>query len=519
MSGNKKIIISAAMLLVLGVSSCRKFMDVNDNPNVSPTATVQTLLPASQLLAASALGVELQIHGSIWGEYWTQSPNASQYKTLEQYSPGQDDFSTPWDNLYAAGENFYQLYNLADSQHKKQYKAIALIMKAYTFQLITDAWGDVPYKQALKGQFADSNILNPKYDAQSAIYAGLLATVDSGLKLINPSDKVLPGSDDLIYGGDMTKWRKFAYTLKLRMYLRMSEKSPSAAKAGVVALYNDPNLALIGSGDDAFIGFGYSTSNKSPLYAEASSTTLGSIQNLVGSNTCIDSMNNNGDPRAYVFYEPLSNGAIAGIPQGDYSTPALTSSFSIPSVYVAGNAQNSASGKAPVNFLTGYESLFLQAEAVARGWVGASFGSDDQQLFYQGIQANFAYYSTGLNAVYGAPITSAIDSDYIYGAMLGGSSATPSPGYWVVYPSAGTVAEKVRHIITQKWFAMCGNQGFEAWTEQRRTGYPDFFVVSKNSLTGTNLPKRFLYPTSESTRNFSFPGVAPLTSKMWWDLY
>ncbi len=520
MSVNKKIVIYSAAALVLGTVSCKKFMDVNTNPNIAQEATVQTLLPAAQLYVASALGVDLQINGSIWGQYWTQSPNASQYKSLEQYSPGQDYFSTPWRNLYTAAENFYQLYNLADTQNKKPYMGIAMLMKAYTFQLITDAWGDVPYKQALRGQFVDSNILNPKYDLQSVVYRGILANIDSGLVLLHAGGKA-PGKEDLIYHGDISKWMKFAYTLKLRMYLRMSAKDPVGASLGITALYSDPNVQFIGVGDDAFIGFGYSTTNKNPLYAEASSATLGSTQNLVGSATCIDSMNTNGDPRAYVFYNATaaSGGAsVVGIRQGDYNTSVSPTTYSIPSAYVGGDAVNDASTNAPVNFLTSWESLFLQAEAVARGYVGVSSGATDQQLFYQGIQASFAYYAAGLNAAYGAPATASIDSDYIYGAMLGGTAASPTPGYWVVYPTLGTTAEKVRHIITQKWFAMCGNQGFEAWCEQRRTGYPDFFVVSKNTLVGNNLPVRFLYPTSESTRNINFPGLAPITSKTWWDL-
>ena len=79
MSINKKIIVTVAAGMVLGVSSCRKFLDVNTNPNIAPTATVQTLLPAGQLYITSSLGVDLQITGSMWAGFWTQSPNSSQY--------------------------------------------------------------------------------------------------------------------------------------------------------------------------------------------------------------------------------------------------------------------------------------------------------------------------------------------------------------------------------------------------------------------------------------------------------
>src|SRR5690606_29077502 len=137
--------------------------------------------------------------------------------------------------------NLHQLGILADTGKKKQYKAIALIMKAYTFQLITDAWGDVPYTDALKGQLADSNVVNPEYDTQRVVYHGILADIDTALKLINPNDAVTPGAEDLIYGGNMVKWRKFANTLKLRVYMRMSNIDPVTAQAGITAMYASGN--------------------------------------------------------------------------------------------------------------------------------------------------------------------------------------------------------------------------------------------------------------------------------------
>ena len=538
MSINRKVIITVAIGLALGISSCRKFFNVNQNPNVSPTATVQTLLPAAELYVASTVGVDLQINGSIWGEYWTQDPSASQYRSVEQYAPSQDYFSTPWLNLYKAGENFYQLGILADTGKKKQYKAIALVMKAYTFQLITDAWGDAPYTQALKGQIADSNITSPKYDSQRVIYNGILADIDSALKLINPSDALTPGNDDLIYGGDMTKWRKFAYTLKLRVYMRMSAIDPLTAQAGIRAMYLEPAFALIGNGDDAKIAFGYTASSKSPLYAEASSTTLSGIQNLVGSKTCIDSMNADNDYRLYIFYEPTNSGSFTGIAQGDYDAVVSGGAFSLPSTYVAGDANNSKSANAPVNLLTSYESYFLQAEAAAR-WPGLG---NDSTLFYQGIHANFNYYSPAYadqNILWqdtipggyilpsghrlSAPVY--MTSDFAYYSYIYGDTTyltapgTPVPAFWSMYKRSMPLTQRIKTIITQKWFSMSGNQGFEAWCEKRRTGYPDFFVVSKNSLIGTNYPKRFLYPTSESTRNAYFPGLASITAKTWWDLF
>jgi hypothetical protein len=522
MSIDRKISFMLIAGVAISISSCKKLLNVNTNPNQAQVATVQTLLPAAELYVGTSLGVDLEIDGSIWSQYWTQSPTASQYHILETYNPGQDIFLTPWANLYSANENFFQLYKLADSLKDKQYMAISLLMQAYTFQLITDGWGDVPFTQALKGQYADGHLVNPKYDSQMVIYNGIIAYIDSANRLLNTADPIHPGSDDLIYGGDMSKWQKFSNTLQLRVLLRMAYINPSGAQAGITALYAT-SPAFIGTGDDAFIAYGFGASNKNPLYAEESSTQLESTQNLVGSTTAIDSLNSNGDPRAYLFYAYVpAVGIPVGVPQG-YTGKIAAGSYSIPNVYVAGDAQNVNatatynSANAPVNFLTSWESDFLQAEVAARGWGGAS--GDDQAFFYKGIQDNFSYYSKQIADVYGTSATSSVDSDYLSGYLLNGTT-TGTPGYWTIYPATGTTEQKLRFIITQKWFAMCGNQGFEAWTEWRRTGYPDFVTAIQSLSAGSQpKPKRFLYPTTESTTNTSYPGFKQITEKVWWDIF
>lgn len=505
MSINKKVLIAAAAGLVLGTSSCRKFLDVNTNPNIAPNATVQTLLPAGELYIASVVGVDLQITGSMWTGYWTQSPNASQYRSIEQYAPGQDAFSTSWENLYTANENLYQMAKLADQQKKRHYKALSLLLQAYTFQLIADGWGDAPFTQALKGQPQDGGILNPKYDSQAVIYNGIMAYIDSAETLLATADPSGPGSDDLIFGGDITKWQKFGYTLKLRSLLRLSERAPLQAQAGIAALYATPGVAFLDVKEDAKIGFGYSSTNKNPLYAEATSTTLASTQNLVASSTAVDSFNSNTDDRAYAFYTYLTSGVVVGIPQGQYDIVVPTTSYSIPSAFVGGDAHDETSSKAPVVLISASESYFMQAEVEARGW--AVTGSSDSVLWANGIAASFDLWSDAINTVMG------------YDGATSYTNYMAAGGYWTMYPIGGTVQDRLRYIITQKWFAMCGNQGFEAWNEMRRTGYPDFFVRSSNSLIGAQNPERFLYPTSESTRNSAFPGVKPITEKVWWDIF
>jgi len=509
MSINRKVIVTAAVAgLALSVSSCKKYLDVNTNPNIAQNATVITLLPAAQLYLGSAVGVDMEINGSVWSQFWTQSPDGKQYQPLEQYDPKADYYNSSWKNLYAGAENFYQLYNLADSQHKGQYKAISLLMRAYAFQALADGWGDVPFKEALRGQYQENHIVNPKYDSQRVVYRGIIAYIDSASKLINLNDGSHPGGDDLIYGGDMSKWQKFANTLKLRVLMRMIDIDPLYATPRIDTLFQK-GLPFIGEGDEARIAYGSGNGNNNPLYAELTSTQMGGVQQLAGSKTVIDSMNSNNDYRGKVFFHSVPGVGRVGIMQGEYDIAVPSGSYSTPNVYVGADAGNSNSGKAGVMLLSSWESFFLQAEAFARG---ISAGND-AMMFFNGIHASFNYYGSALVAEGYASGSAA------YGIYVGGDPVAAIPAaYWSQYPAAGTTAQKLRHIITQKWFCMCGNQGFEAWTEWRRTGYPDFLIHPRNSHIGTEFPARFVYPASEAATNSNWPGIIPVTSRVWWDL-
>ena len=232
--------------------------------------------------------------------------------------------------------------------------------------------------------------------------------------------------------------------------------------------------------------------NQNPLYAEG--VGLSRVSNLVASSTAVDALTANHDPRLKIFYTVNASGNVVGVPQGSFETvPAVRPSFPAP---ITGGrfaaATGAIAGAAPVKLLSAAESYFLQAEAVARGWTPA--GNDVNQLFRAGIKASFDAYAIP-------------ESDYT-------TYITTSPAAQLPTDGAG----KIKAIITQKYFAMNGTQGFEAWTEWRRTGYPDFLIVSQASALGTNqMPVRLLYPDTEVTRNANFPGVKPITEKVWWD--
>lgn len=486
-------VLTLATIGALSLTGCKKFLDVNTNPNIANDPEVALVLPSAQVAIAHVLGNQFQVNGSFWAQYWTQSPLANQYKQYDQYQPSTDNYNRSWRILYNDGlTDLVYVYNKAKEKNNKQYMAVSRLLTAYTYQLITDAWGDAPFSEALSALEADGAVLNPKFDMQSAIYTGILAHIDEAISLIDVDSEVHPGGDDLIYGGDMHNWLMFAHTLKLKVALRMSEVDPAGAQAVVSSIESDP--AFIGyisaEGEDAKVNFTTDGGSQNPLYSEM--VGLSKTQNLFASKTCVDSMNANFDPRAFVFYKPVGS-QIVGITQGDFNNSTNATGKSIPSTAVAGEANNDASATAPVRFISSYESLLLQAEAVARGWATG----DDAALFSSAIDASFEAYA----------VTDATEIAYYKDSTN-----------WGVYPAAGTISDKVRHIVTQKWFAMCGNQGFEAWTEQRRTGYPDFLIISVNSLIGSQRPARFLYPTDELNLNSNFPGLKTVDKRVWWDI-
>lgn len=466
-------------VLFIGATGCKKFLDVNDNPNVPKTATDNLVLPSTQAAIGMVVGSNLQILGGMYAQYWTQSPNASQYIAIDQYQAGPSTADRMWQTMYA---DALQDIKFLEKSKNSQYAAIALIEKAYLYQLITDAFGNVPLKEVLQG----TNNLNPRYDSQEEVYDSIFSWTKKGITLINPDAGNLPGVNDIIFHGGMESWKQFSNTLLLRAYLRISEVNPQKAQTGIQELYATNPVFLT---TDAKIDYQNIGGNQNPLYAEG--VSIGRTPNLVASSTAVNAFVTNNDPRLQTFYTVDESGNVVGIPQGSFITqPSTPPTF--PSPITGGNffiATEAIAAAAPVKLISAAESYFLQAEAVARGWATG----DITALFYAGIQASFDAYSV---AGYDTYIATAPDAQLPL-----------------------DVEGRIRAIITQKYYAMNGNQSFEAWTEWRRTGYPDILEVSQASALGNNeLPVRILYPSTELTRNTNFPGLKLITEKVWWDV-
>ena len=316
MTRKYKLNLKQALLIMLvvtaGFSGCKKYLDVNKNPNGADNVDPTLLLPTTEAAISQVMGNAFQPFGNIWAQYWTQSPLASQYKTIDQYASVNTDFDRPWANLYGVtliNDNLI-LANVAASDNLK---GIAYVLKAYTFQVATDAFGDVPLSQAAQA----TAYPNPKYDAQQAVYDSIFVYIKRALPLLNAAGPVTPlGAQDMIYQGNMSQWIAFANTLELKAYLRLSKKDPATAQAGIVALYATSPSFLT---QDATITYTATGGNENPFYNEE--VALSKTQNVVASSTVVNAFNKNNDPRLgkfFVIYNNPAQDSLESIPQGSY---------------------------------------------------------------------------------------------------------------------------------------------------------------------------------------------------------
>ena len=483
---NTKILVSCSLLIILlsGIG-CKRSLDINQDPN-NPSLSQgnpRLVFPAAVMATAGRVGGDLALVGGIWGEYITQSAQANQYKYIDAYDVKSTDLNAPYTGLFAGGLKNYQ-YVIDKSREASDWNFFLMgtVMKAYTTEVLVDLYDKIPYSQALQG----SSNLNPVFDDGYTIYVDLLKSLDSALaKDFSASSNSSPGTSDLIFGGNMDRWRRFANTLELKMYLRMINAKPAEAQACVQKLYSAGATFL--TTDAGVFGFTDAPGQDNPLY-EQNIRQLNTSSNLRASRTFVSWLRANGDTRIIPYFGSTTPNSIH---QGDYLGTDAT--YATAAVFVQDPTD-------PVIFISAAESYFLQAEARERYFAGAGA----KALYDAGVLASFA----------------AVGEDGT--AFVNGAYAYPT----------GTLDQKIEAISTQKWASFpYGVHFLEGFFEKQRTGYPRTsavystdpayvpgqFVVSKNSVlpTGT-LPRRMTFPDVEVSRNNNTPTLVPITAPVWW---
>jgi hypothetical protein len=490
----KKIVFILALFGFI-LTSCEKdFLDINDDPNAATVASIDLVFPAAVASTVYVVGTSYQILGGFWAQFWTQSNTANQYKDIDSYDIQNDIYDgREYGELYTGALNDYKyIINKAEETENWSYYLMTTVMQAYTFQVLTDIYEEIVFTDALKGE---EGIIAPDFDSQQTVYDGLITMIDDALsKDLDAETSETPGDEDYIFGGNMTRWIQFANTLKLKIYLRQSYIRPGVAQAGIQAMVNAGAQFL--TVDAAMTQWADQQEKRNPLYER---WLFLAANNETASFTILSFLLANVDPRVdALFSYPVNTGGAgphAGLAQGDFNNLSVYSGDNDLSLPILGAVD-------PVILMSASESLFLQAEAAARGWTSGNA----QALYEAGIEQSFA--SLGVTG-----------ADLLYGA--GG-----------VYEYDGTtVEEQVEDIIVQKRVAMVNTQNLEAWIEQNRTHYPlestvpasdaayipGQLTIAINNVTSDLFPKRLQYANSEDTRNPNTPALKPITAKMWWD--
>lgn len=508
----KHFTLVSCALLVVALGGC-DLTELNDNPNQPATATTPNLLTNAQIDLANVYWNDYP--GGFWiryAQYWT----TNQYTDADRYGfpsrrPGANNQN--WENLYLALNDLQEIIRInrqspdaagAYGPNDNQ-MAIAKIMQAWTFQMMTDIWGPIPYNNALSGR-TEGNF-TPEYTPQSEIYAALIDSLTTASEMIDPNEPALT-SGDLVYNGDMSKWKKFANSVKMRVAMRMSDRRPQEAAAAI----NEAMTAgaFESNADNALIPFSNQPPYQNPFYEnyEVEGRDDWTIpQSILGV------MNDTEDPRRSAYFTDAMPdeageqfvGFPYGLPGGEAQQLFTSEAFSRPGLRVR-------EAGAPAFLMLHDEVLFILAEAAERGYITGN----PAQYYEDAIAASLNYW--------GVTDASAVDA-YISRVPYSNSNDWAPEGQ-------GPVWEQTLGI--QRWLAEY-LQGVQGWSTWRRLDFEGVLQVPPDNpgqtLFGCDIPLRMQYPNDESTLNqqnlqaainnlLSGDGASEDTQgiPLWWDV-
>jgi len=494
------------IMLVAGVTGCKKFLDVNKNLN-DPTAVPVSLLLSNcerNLAANTALGSGLGGVMSIYVHQTTGRVGA------DRYGAG----SAGWDGLYSAITNLNVIIAQGTAETRYAYAGIAKILKAYAYSILVDVYGDVPFSEFDK--FADG-ITQPKFDKGKDIYPQLLTMIDEGIADINnPAPNASkPAADDYIYKGDLTKWKKAANTIKLKLYTQV--RRVQDVKAAVTALLATP-ANLINSQAESFMmpygPFG-TTDDRHPAFGDYNATQRGGqlfspwlYEIMKGKNA--NFLNGIPDPRVpyYIYNQKSATGTPENCTEyrdggfisiyfgsnGNCRDGSNSNTYSLLGLYPAGGRFNDSAaqtittitpikagtGALPHQFITYADRLYLEAELINTGVITG----DEKAKFSQALDESFLQMD---HIITNFIKPGSAGSPQTVPAIATLSTTTSYKNSVIAAFDAATAARKLEFIMTEKWINRIENP-VDSYTDYRRTGYPVLFAPAPagtvTSVTG-----------------------------------
>lgn len=529
----KKILI--IILLAAGMFSmnaCKKdfLTSLASNPNTpsASVATPQLVLPAALTNTSSVIQTDFPFL-AVWfgtlnwkGGYQINAPSLTYVLT----TTGNNDC---WNDMYYNASNYAFIEQAATTEkNEDNYVAISIIMQAVDFEYLVDNFNNVPYTDALNGQAGNTNAFFPKYDKAEDVYTNIVDKLDSAINIIQTAKgkttEIVPGKEDIMFGGNMDLWASFANTVKLRMLLQQSEMpGRSAYISGEIS--KTSSIPYLGPGQNAFVQPKYANqmgpnggNQENPFYYDFGFDQNGNPHLLYpeqgAGQAALDFLNKTNDAvRRGLFYTTVPGTEKY---EGDYY--GLLPTYSISNI---GSGLLQAPTQ-PSIVLSACESLFMQSEAALRGWIPG--GNAMAEKYYdEAITESFAYlmkdylgYSPG-DII--APSGDAITKATAYYSQKGLRDVSWSTNY----------NQDLRSIIMQKWIALNANTPMAYWNDYRRfqdiknpdgtTGLPDVPLSKYSTFNGTVMPFRVYYPQDEYNKNAAnVPAAASTgpTSKIFW---
>jgi hypothetical protein len=500
--------------LVLGLGACKtdELVNINEDPNNPTSAPPQAVFTyATRIAMQRWFGSNpTNMRGPVLTAQHlaqVQYPDEDAYSRLDATVTDGSFIFTYAQEL----KNFQAVVDAGKAADQPLLWGPPLVMRSLLFGYVTDVWGDVPYSEALRGDAEDATI-QPAYDPQEDIYAGLFSDLSEAVTAIDgaPATAISLGAADPIYAGNSVHWQRFANSLRARHAMRLANVDPTTAQAQLNAAINAPGGLIQSNGDNAQMrwpGGGvydnpWSGNNQTRDDHRLSDRLTGQMLPYT-------------DPRLAVYAQPTlcfrtptATGCppnppqFAGMPNAltatDAATWSLTSSrpgrvFYSTSTFCSGCAQPLPGATFPSFILTYAEVSFILAEAAQRGWIAGSAAT----YYEQGVRASMAQW--------GVTDAAAIDA-YLAQAAIAYQGGT-----------AG-----LTQIALQKWIALY-TDGVQAWAEWRRTCVPATVKPGPAAVINT-VPRRYQYSVRERLVNAAHvdaaiaqQGADNFTTRMYWD--
>jgi len=452
----------ASLMLILINHSCEKWIDpgINTDPNSPADVGMESLVPFIEADIAFKMLGSIEITG--YQSIWLQQLDGIDRQALSVSNYVFD----PLDIVFIFNEAYSEILMDAKVLGKKAVEqgsphneGLAHVLTAFTLGQLTDAWNDIPWSEALKGD----TILQPVYDSQQSIYQAIQTMLDRAIEVFSVAEDPIGIKGDYLYNGDAEMWGKAAHALKARYYLHLSKITGTEAYEKVL---EHVQLAFTGNKDDLQFNFGVGETESNPLYQfmnERSNVRMGAF--------FVDMMKAKNDPRLPVFATTDESGNYSGSAPGQANGAASKPGTAF------------ASPDAPSYLITYVEMLFTKAEALLK--TGAD-ETEVKSVLLDAVSASLAKFNVTDQAWLDA-YASHIDS-------LTGESL-------------------FEEIMLQKYIATFYQP--EVYHSWRRTGYP---VIPPNPVGATGeIPRRFPYSIYEVVYNHNVPKGISITDRVWWD--